>query len=198
MTKDTNEWAHFVGGRYTPSSFMREARKFDVSRNITPQQTKGLKFGDVVNLMQWTEGEAKLFGQFVVTRVFVRDSDVSSALTKRLLDEGRARPGGGGETKVMRDCGSYVCSGGVIVNEEEVSILEIVKMEEAISTQLGKGQIKCMVGGKIVSEFSPPISLGKHGPKFSRGFIRFSTGAAKQQHNHPSEVVPVEEYTRSK
>ena len=61
MTNYTNEWAHFVGGLYTPSSFMREAKKFDVSRNITPQQAKGLKFGDVVNLMQWTDGEAKLF-----------------------------------------------------------------------------------------------------------------------------------------
>ncbi|HKI53264.1 MAG TPA: hypothetical protein VJ987_04005 [Anaerolineales bacterium] len=84
------------------------------------------------------------------------------------------------------------------MNEKGINIQEIDKMAEAISTQMNKGQIKCMIGGKIVGEFGPALPLAKYGPIFSRGFIRFSTGAAKQQHTHPSEVVPVKEYTRSK
>jgi len=36
------------------------------------------------------------------------------------------------------------------VNEKEISRQEIVKKAEAISIQMNKGQIKCMIGGKIV------------------------------------------------
>jgi hypothetical protein len=33
-----------------------------------------------------------------------------------------------------------------------------------------------MVGGSLSYKFPEPIALGKNGPRFSRGFIRFNTG----------------------
>jgi len=46
-------------------------------------------------------------------------------------------------------------------------------MAKTISSQMNKGQIKCMVGGKIVGEFSPAKPLGKHGQNFHVALFGF-------------------------
>jgi hypothetical protein len=156
------EWAHFIGEeQYTVESFIAEAEKYEISRNIPAQQLKGIQYGDTINLMQWDGNQAILFAQFVVRRVFIRNPEISAAVAEK------------------RACGSYVTGPGIVVDDEKTSIREIIDLAEEIASQTGEEgekKIKWMVGGSLSHKFPEPIPLGKYGPQFSRGFIRFNTG----------------------
>jgi len=174
------EWAHFIGEeQYTIESFIAEAEKYGISRNLPAQQLKGIQYGDTINLMQWDGNQAILFAQFVVRRVFIRNPEISAAVAEKLIEEGKAQTGGGGGDSVERACGSYITGPGIVVDDEKTSIREIIDLAEEIASQTGDEgdkKIKWMVGGSLSHKFPAPIPLGKHGPQFSRGFIRFNTG----------------------
>lgn len=197
--ENNKEWAHFVGTRYTPRSFIEEAKLYDVSRNIPASQLKGMNYGDIVNLLQWNGEEASLFAQFTVSRVLIRDPEVSAKVSERLIEEGRARHddsnsgGGGGGSSVVRECGSYDVSGRVIVDDEAVTVGELVSMAEEFAGELGR-KVKFMVGGYISNELKESIQLGNAGPKFSRGFIRYSTGATFSDVEQEREILSVNNY----
>ena len=104
------EWAHFIGEkRYTAESFISEAERYGISRNIPAQQLKGIQFGDVINLMLWDGTQAVLFAQFVVSQVLIRDTEISAEVGDKLVNQGRAEPGGGGGEPVHRACGGGPC-----------------------------------------------------------------------------------------
>jgi hypothetical protein len=171
------EWAHFIGEkRYSAASFVAEAERYGISRNIPAQQLKGIQFGDVINLMLWDGEQAVLFAQFVVSQVLIRDTEISAEVGETLVNDGRAEPGGGGGEPVHRACGSYISGGGVQVDHEKATVKEIVDLAEQLAAEKGNRKIKFMVGGKISHQFAEPIPLGNHGPRFSRGFIKYSTG----------------------
>jgi hypothetical protein len=175
------EWAHFIGEkRYTTESFIAEAERYGISRNIPAQQLKGIQFGDVINLMLWDGDQAVLFAQFIVSQVLIRDTEISAEVGDKLVNEGRAEPGGGGGEPVHRACGSYVSGGGVILDQEKATVREIVDLAEQLAAEKGDRKIKFMVGGKVSHQFPEPVPLGNHGPRFSRGFIKYSTGLREQ------------------
>lgn len=196
--EENKEWAHFIGTRYSPQSFLAEAKLFNVSRNLPSSQLKGINFGDIVNLLQWDgeNEEALLFAQFTVNRILIRDAEISSKVSQRLIEEGRARPsnesssGGGGES-VIRECGEYNITGRTIVDDEFVTISEMVTMAECLARELGR-KVSFMVGGYISNEFPKPVKLGVAGPKFSRGFIKFETGATFSKTE--KEIISVSDY----
>jgi hypothetical protein len=166
------EWAHFIGEkRYTTESFIAEAERYGISRNIPAQQLKGIQFGDVINLMLWDGDQAVLFAQFIVSQVLIRDTEISAEVGDKLVNEGRA---------VHRACGSYVSGGGVILDQEKATVREIVDLAEQLAAEKGDRKIKFMVGGKVSHQFPEPVPLGNHGPRFSRGFIKYSTGLREQ------------------
>src|SRR6266498_5931433 len=105
-SKETNnmaprEWAHFIGeGNYSIESFIAEAEKYGISRNIPAQQLKGIQYGDTINLMQWDGNQAILFAQVVVRRVFIRNLEISAAVAEKLIGDGKAQIGGGGGDSV--------------------------------------------------------------------------------------------------
>lgn len=195
--QSNKEWAHFVGTRYTPKSFIEEAKLYGVSRNIPASQLKGMNYGDIVNLLQWGGEQASLFAQFTVSRVLIRDPEVSARISERLIEEGRARHddsgGGGGGSSVVRECGSYDVSGRVIVDDESVTIAELVSMAEELAEELGR-KVKFMVGGYISNELKDSVELGNAGPKFSRGFIRYSTGATFSDAGQERDILSVNNY----
>jgi len=171
------EWAHFIGeAQYSIESFVAEAEKYGISRNTNVQQLKGIQYGDTINLMQWDGTQAILFAQFVVRRVFIRDTEISAAVAEKLMEDGKAQPGGGGGDPVHRACGSYITGPGIVVDDEKISIKEIIDIAEGLASQVGDKKLKWMVGGSLSYKFPEPIALGKNGPRFSRGFLRFSTG----------------------
>jgi hypothetical protein len=175
------EWAHFIGEkRYSAESFVAEADRYGISRNIPARQLRGIQFGDVINLMLWDGTQAVLFAQFVVSQVLIRDTEISAEVGDKLVNEGRAEPGGRGGEPVHRACGSYISGGGVIINQETATVREIVDLAERLASEKGDRKIKFMVGGKISHQFPEPIPLGNHGPTFSRGFIKYSTGLRDQ------------------
>ena len=124
--KETNnmaprEWAHFIGEeQYSIESFIAEAEKYGISRNTNVQQLKGIQYGDTINLMQWDGTQAILFAQFVVRRVFIRDTEISAAVAEKLMEDGKAQPGGGGGDPVHRACGSYITGPGIVVDDEKM------------------------------------------------------------------------------
>jgi len=61
------------------------------------------------------------------------------------------------------------------VDDEAVTVGELVSMTEELAGELGK-KVKFMTDGHISNELKEPVQLGNAGPKFSRGFIRYSTG----------------------
>ena len=197
--ENNKEWAHFVGTRYTPRSFIEEARLYGVSRNLPASQLKGMNYGDIVNLLQWSGEQASLFAQFTVSRVLIRDPEISAKISERLIEEGRARyddSNSGGGSSVVRECGSYDVSGRVIVDDKSVTVGELVSMAEEFARELGR-KIKFMVGGHISNELKEPVQLGNAGPKFSRGFIRYSTGATFSVAKQEREILSVNNYHAS-
>jgi hypothetical protein len=175
------EWAHFIGEkRYTAESFIAEAEQYGISRNIPAQQLRGIQFGDVINLMLWDGEQAVLFAQFVVSQVLIRDPEISAELGDKLVNEGRAQPGGRGGEPVHRACGSYISGGGVVLDQGKATVREIVDLAEQLAAEKDDRKLKFMVGGKISHQFPEPIPLGNYGPTFSRGFIKYSTGLREQ------------------
>jgi hypothetical protein len=130
--------------------------------------------------MLWDGEQAVLFAQFVVSQVLIRDTEISAEVGDKLVNEGRAEPGGGGGEPVHRACGSYISGGGVNVDHEKATVKEIVDLAEQLAAEKGNRKIKFMVGGRISHQFPVPVPLGDHGPRFSRGFIKYSTGLREQ------------------
>lgn len=58
-------------------------------------------------------------------------------------------------------------------------------------------QVKFIVGEHISNELKEPVPLGDAGPKLSRSFIRYPTGAIFSNIEQGSEILSVKNYHAS-
>lgn len=84
----------------------------------------------------------------------------------------------------------------VEVDEESITVGELVSMAEELAGELGR-KVKFMAGGHISNEHKEPVPLGYAGPKFSRGFIRYPTGAIFSNIEQGREILSVNIYHAS-
>lgn len=105
------QWLHFVGKSFygSPAAFAAEAAQYGVSRRISLQQAKQVRYGDIVILCQWdkTRSGARVFGSFVVNRLY--GSGLAGLLDEEEGEDTWREDAGG---VVVRACGSFtvVCT----------------------------------------------------------------------------------------
>jgi len=157
------EWVHYVGERYSPASFIREAEEHGVSRRIPMSQAKACKYGDVVMLMQWNTGKPLAFAEFVISSISLQ-GNAATQVAQDLINEGRATPSGGDPVTIKRECGEYTAMPAVRV--WNTSIAEICDRAEAVSKSTGE-KVWVMIAGNITRVFRP--EQGVYGYSFFRG-----------------------------
>lgn len=173
-------WLHYVGGRYTPSSFVDEARKEGVSRRIPLTHLKNVSWGDIVFCAKWeggrtlvstpqgdkfasnrARGYAHVFCAFAVERVTFEDALVWKQIKARIAD--RIVETTQLNRVVRRRCGLYVETEVVKV---DISIGEIYGIARSIDPKA-----HVMIQGPLVGVLEPPKVLVA---PFARGLIKLS------------------------
>lgn len=155
-------WLHFVGRQYySRAKFIREAKRYGVTRRVSLQQLKKMAFGDRV-LLAMLEGKSPVvFGSFVIEKISGLSPVASVAIREKFQGE-QVSAGGG---LVIRGCGTYIEGRCFVVSatlQDIVGVLEELKDQEV---DVGLP----MVGGRF--EHQAPIRL-KDVP-FRQGFREF-------------------------
>lgn len=156
-------YLHFVGGRYTPQTFITEAQQYGITRRANAASIKNMNFGDTILLCDWRRGAPAVFGEFVLTDL-VFDADINSELLPLLQEQGvvesvDSAPGGG--IVVRRKCGTFTMTGSVTIrtasgesgsadsseNEDEseqaeqprITLREMIELAQTIQAQQQDG-----------------------------------------------------------
>lgn len=207
-------WTTYIGGRYTPQSFLAEAKRVGfITRRAPAHQAKAMHFKDTVLLLAWRKGKPACFGEFVVTGI-VFDGELNAKLIEELKAEDKIVEDntGGPSTQVERECGEFTMGGGASVRDD-VDIPEIMEKAEKIQAEQqaaaglddkSHGAVWCMVMGVLTKEYFPPRTLDPAVP-FTRGFMALTEGTHfvtahgdEISHDAPvSQIVGVENYERA-
>jgi hypothetical protein len=197
------DYIHFVGGKYTPKSFVQEARRMGWSRNFGIGHTKSLKWDDVIFFA--TKHPNVENGYIIFAKGLITSISLPAEITSQMEDEGlieKSSGGGGGGGMEIRECGSYSVSGVCRVSQD-VSIEKLAKRAEEICKEKGFN-LKCLVRGYISEAYQTPIVTTQNIPtqgiaKLKREFyLNNPTGhEMPAQESHP-KVVFTENYKRRK
>jgi len=185
-------WLHYVGGFYTTSAFVTEAKRTGVSRRVAPNVAKFMRYGDTVKLLNWNNGKPIAFAEFVIGGISI-DAQISEQLALELIKEGKAELVSEGGQTVVRKCGSYTTSASYQVN---IALEEVVERANEIAKEL---QLKptYMITGRVTAVYDTPIKLDPP-PKFFRGFVNAGAGQADEYDQHVQGIVGYSKRTRKK
>ncbi len=155
-------WLHFIGKQYySTSQFIEEAKKYGVSRRISFQNLKNMRFGDKIYLFQWNGKSSELFGYFVFERIL--------GINHNILEEAREkgiirRVADLGDEVIKRGCGNYILRASYTTENPE-AMLDLLEEKYKAKEDLGK----LMIGGAFY-EINPHI---KSSIPFQMGFRSF-------------------------
>jgi len=174
-------WLHYVGSQlYSIESFVREARKYGVSRAIPLNMLGKLRWGEKIYLAQLVRKEvggeerklARIFGFFTVEWVNLSCSD---ELRKAVYDDPRvsAKIISTGKLRVERACGSYVISAVATTSADLETVAKVIK-EKVV--EFGE-KVKVFVGGKLTLiypqvEVEAPFTRSLVRVEFDEGKVR--------------------------
>ena len=149
---------HYVGGRYSPQTFIAEAQQYGITRRANAQNVKALNFGDTILLVDHRQGRPAVFGSFTLTDI-IFDANINAELLPLLQANGvveSVQDFGGSPITVRRKCGSFTITGSVSLRtrgedetptadetqdaettEEEprISVAELIELAQAIQAQ---------------------------------------------------------------
>lgn len=164
-----NTWMHYIGKQYTIPKFLKEAKRYGVSRRIPAQIAKGMNFKDIVVLLRWEGlGKVSAFAEMMITGLTF-DHEIAEQVGKKLQENGQATyaEAGGGGVSINRECGSFSIGGTWTVT---ASIPEIMALAEEANKDSGK-PLFVMLYGSLAQVYDAPQRLTP-APSFTRGFIR--------------------------
>lgn len=171
-------WLHYVGsGLYSIDSFVREAKKYGVSRAIPLNMLGKLNWGERIFLAQLVKKEggeevkrlAKVFGFFTVEWINLSSSE---ELRKAVYDDPRvsAKVVSTSPFRVDRACGSYVVSAIATTSANLETVSKVIKEKVAEFWE----KVKVFVGGRLT--LIEPIELEA---PFTRSLIRVELDESK-------------------
>ncbi|KYC53849.1 MAG: hypothetical protein AMQ22_00048 [Candidatus Methanofastidiosum methylothiophilum] len=222
MKKQTNkqkEHILFIGKNY--NSFLKEAKKKGISRNIPLTQAKRVNWGDrvycsfhekyftggnypseIVNFMGNLKqlGRARLICSFRVTNLYVKDNP--ELMSKFLKDErvqenitditDHTEGGSQPGKSVDRDCGSYHIGASISLNMDTGEIIDVMN---DIAGKEGIEKASIMIGGRVEQTFKNGEAV--ENIKFTRG-LKTLEGEVKLERIKKSKVNIVEGYRQYK
>lgn len=193
-------WMHFIGGYYkSEQKFIREAKKFGVSRRVPAQVVQGMEFGDRLIFLRYVKGQqAFAFAEGVIVGITL-DGSVANQVGQRLIDEGKAIYNEGGGI-VERECGSYFVLGHF---EVTATLKETMAIAREIHGKQSKAEGKepeplfVMVNAKLTRAYKAPVYLSPS-PNFTRGFIRSNNSSfvAPDDFIPERQVIAIEDYEK--
>lgn len=180
-------WLHFVGKTYyTRGTFVREAKKYGVTRRVSLNVLKNMAWGDRV-LLAIMDGKTPIvFGEFRIERISGLSAEAVSALERLGLLQEIIDFGG---IFVKRGCGCYVTGPTRSTN---ATIREIVQTLEAL---MASGELedpgKPMVSGKFI--LHPLVRLKDI--RFRQGFRlfdyeTFEVAYKTEKEKNPGRSIP--------
>jgi hypothetical protein len=198
-------WIHFIGGQYrSEAAFIREARRFGISRRVPAQSARGMAYGDRVVLARWFGKERGAYGfaSFRVTDL-IFEGEMAQKVAKKLEEEGltiKYTPAGGGErSPVQRECGSYMVLGVITIENNtgrdiDTSLKRMIELALEISKDEDE-KLFIMIGGKLEQVYDTPVKCPDQ--KFHRGISRVSD-AEIADGPRSNSLVAVGDYRKSK
>lgn len=165
LFQEKRTWHHFIGKQYSVKQFVREAGQHGITRRVSPQQARGMNFGDEVIFCRWhdkSEG-ATAFARGIITGITLDEETAKLVAAEFVGEIQQAINTGAVSRSVERVCGEY----------QEVFTIHIhASMGDIVAAALQKAEemgVKpfMMIRARLVEQF-PPITLP--GQKFSRGF----------------------------
>lgn len=176
-------WLHFVGKSYYASEgrFMREAKRYGITRRVSLKTLAAMAWGDRVYLAQKSGASAVVFGQFTVTKLSGLSPEGAALLRAKLGDriEYHAYDA---PRHVERGCGTYVVNGEFTIKETSLAaiaaILATMPTTYANTTFADPG--KLMVGGEWETLLGPESLAERVRLKsvpFAQGFRPFDNDA---------------------
>lgn len=158
-------WLHFVGRQYySKAKFVKEARKYGITRRVSLRDLKQMDWGDLVLLAMRSNGRKtpEIFGSFAIKMVSGLSPEASAAIRERfrwwLVDNGGRVIG--------RGCGRYVEGPCYVL--ENATLPEVAAILEELKKQ-GVDIGKPMVGGS----FEPHRPVRLKSIPFRQGFRLF-------------------------
>lgn len=194
LITQNSTWMHYIGTGYyaDEKKFLREAKKFGISRRAPAQTVRGMEFGDRLIFLRYIrERNIYAFAEAQITGISL-DYSISKQVGERLIEQGRGEYQQGG-MDVERECGSYTVIGTFIVR---ASLKEVMTLAQEIhERENGDVPLFVMVNAKLTHAYKEQVILSP-APKFTRGFIRseFSYLPSKQQVK--GEVIAIAQYTK--
>lgn len=168
---------HFIGkSYYSRGSFIREAKKYGITRRVALNVLKKMSWGDRVLLAIMDGKTPVIFGEFRIERISGLSSEVMKVIAEKGLLESQTDPGG---IVVRRGCGSYVAGPTYSVRTTIEQIAKIIENEENPG--------KPMVGGKFIPH--PLVRLKDL--KFRQGFRLFNYEAFAEAYKAEKEKAPL-------
>lgn len=124
------DFLHFIGNQYyTKASFIKEAKKYGITRKIPFRSLKSVNMGDRVFLMQGGHNGGRIFGYFVVDRVTLQNPN----LVNTLMDNGYLEKNSDSLVEcalVERGCGEYEVQGSYHMTDPDRMMNYIKSMEK--------------------------------------------------------------------
>ncbi len=156
-------WLHFVGrAYYSRAKFEKEARRYGITRRVSLQQLKRMKFGERV-LLAMVDGKSSVaFGSFIITTL----SGLSREATDAVAEKYTVEQVSAGGVRVKRGCGSYIEGATYNVDATLEQVLEVIEHLDNPG--------KLMVGGAFESTPSPVVRLKDI--RHQQGFRPFDWG----------------------
>lgn len=218
QTRKQKEHLLFIGKNY--NSFLKEAKKKGISRNIPLTQAKRVNWGDRVycsfhekyftggnypseivnfigNLKQL--GRARLICSFRVTNLYVKDNPElmskfleDEEVQDKITDITDHTKGGSCEGKnVDRDCGSYHIGASISLDMDTGEIID--KMNDIVGKE-GIEKASIMIGGRVEQVFN---GGAVENIKFTRG-LKTLEGEVNLERIKENKVNIVEGYRQYK
>lgn len=133
-------WLHFIGQKYyTRTSFVREAKKFGITRRISLNDLAQMAWGDTILLAIKDGKSAVLFGEFTIATLSGLSQEATEAL-RDSYDLVLTSPGG---VRIERGCGAYIAGETYAISASIAEIAAKLKTLKSKGIDIGKP----MIGG---------------------------------------------------
>lgn len=165
-----NSWLTYVGGKYTPEKFLKEAARVGSTRRVSRQQVQSMAFGDqVIFCYLPKKGKDRTPVAFATMRIasIVLGGVLGELVINALEATEWAERVSGDPVHIERECGSYTLSSAA---RATCSLEHVVETAQYIAEATNMEEWY-MIGGHPIA-FEEPVTIeAEWATRQMRGFV---------------------------